>query len=93
MNLSPTKDRVVIKPAPREETTASGIIVKKGALYGHHREGDVIAVGPKVESVRRGDRVVFEDDVERDREHERLPHPFRGLIAVREDEVICVVEG
>lgn len=45
MTLQPLHDRIVIEPAPKEEKTASGIILPDSAQEKPLR-GTVIAVGP-----------------------------------------------
>ena len=44
MNLKPLGDRVLVKPAPKEEKTASGLYISSGAQEKPQR-GEVIAVG------------------------------------------------
>lgn len=44
MNLTPLHDRVIVKPAPGEETTKGGIIIPDSAKEKPQR-GEVIAVG------------------------------------------------
>ncbi len=67
MNIKPLGDRVVIRPASREEMTKSGIVLPDTAKE-KPQEGEVIAVGPgardetgKVQplDVKAGDRVLF----------------------------------
>lgn len=45
MNIKPLADRVVIKPAPAEEMTASGIIIPDSAKE-KPQKGEVVAAGP-----------------------------------------------
>ncbi len=45
MKLKPLGDRVLVKPAPKEEKTASGLYISSGAQEKPQR-GEVIAVGP-----------------------------------------------
>ncbi|MGD9488388.1 MAG: co-chaperone GroES [Calditrichaceae bacterium] len=45
MNLKPLSDRVLVKPLPEEEKTATGIIVPDTAKQKPMR-GEVIAAGP-----------------------------------------------
>ena len=44
MTLKPLGDRVLVKPAPKEEKTASGLYISSGAQEKPQR-GEVIAVG------------------------------------------------
>ena len=43
--LKPIGDRVIVKPAPKEETTKSGIVIPDTAKE-KPQEGIVVAVGP-----------------------------------------------
>jgi len=65
--LKPLGDRVVVKPAPEEETTSGGIVLPDTAKK-KPQEGEVIAVGPgkllengkrAPMSVSKGDTVVY----------------------------------
>ena len=65
--IRPVGDRVVVKPAPKEEVTKSGIVIPDTAKE-KPQEGTVIAVGSgrlldngdrAVIDVREGDRVLF----------------------------------
>jgi chaperonin GroES len=44
MNIQPLSDRVVVKPSPAEEKTASGIIIPDTAKE-KPQEGEIVAVG------------------------------------------------
>lgn len=44
MTLKPLADRVLVKPAPKEEKTASGLYISSGAQEKPQR-GEVVAVG------------------------------------------------
>ena len=44
MNIQPLADRVVVKPSPAEEKTASGIIIPDTAKE-KPQEGEIVAVG------------------------------------------------
>ncbi|GIV58091.1 MAG: 10 kDa chaperonin [Rhodothermaceae bacterium] len=66
VNIKPLGDRVVVKPEPAEEKTASGIYIPDTAKEKPQR-GTVVAVGPgrvengtKIEmSVKEGDTVLY----------------------------------
>jgi len=67
MALKPLDDRVVVKPADSEETTAGGIVLPDNAKEKQQR-GKVLAVGPgklldggerAALSVKVGDEVIF----------------------------------
>jgi chaperonin GroES len=65
--LRPLGDRVVIQPAPHEETTKSGIVIPDTAKE-KPQEGKVLAVGPgrilddgkrEQMDLKRGDKVLY----------------------------------
>lgn len=65
--LRPLGDRVVVKPVPRDEKTASGIILPDTAQE-KPQEGEVVAVGPgriledgkrEAIDVKVGDQTIF----------------------------------
>ena len=67
MTLKPLGDRVLVKPAPKEEKTSSGLYISSGAQEKPQR-GEVIAVGEgKRDSegkripmdVQKGDQVYY----------------------------------
>ena len=66
-NIRPVGDRVVVKPAAKEEITKSGIVIPDTAKE-KPQEGTVVAVGSgrlldngdrAVMDVREGDRILF----------------------------------
>lgn len=67
MTLKPLGDRVLVKPAPKEEKTSSGLYISSGAQE-KPQQGEVIAVGAGkptdkggriVPDVKPGDRVYY----------------------------------
>ena len=62
MNIKPLGDRVLVKPAPAEEKTVSGIIIPDSAKE-KPLKGDVIAVGNGTKDeemvVKEGDKVLY----------------------------------
>ena len=62
VNIRPLADRVLIEPAPAEETTVSGIIIPDTAQEKPQR-GVVVAVGPgkpdEPTTVKVGDTVLY----------------------------------
>ncbi len=67
MNLQPLDDRIVVRPAESEETTASGLVIPDSAKE-KPQQGEVLAVGPGRRSetgelipmdVAKGDTVVY----------------------------------
>ena len=62
MNIKPLADRVLVKPAPAEQKTVSGIIIPDSAKE-KPRQGTVVMVGaPKKDEemeVKKGDVVLY----------------------------------
>jgi len=62
VNVKPLADRVLVKPAEAEQTTASGIIIPDTAKE-KPQKGVVIAVGPgkkdEPTTVKAGDEVLY----------------------------------
>ena len=94
MKLKPLSDRVVIKMAEAEETTASGIILA-GSAKEKPQVAEVLAVGPGgvvdgkevVMQVKPGDKIITSKysgtEVKIDGEE---------LIVVRQGDILAVVE-
>ena len=45
MSIQPLEDRIVVRPAEAEETTASGLVIPESAKE-KPQQGEVLAVGP-----------------------------------------------
>ena len=58
LSLEPLDDYVVIQPSDEETETRAGLIIPASAEAGC-RTGIVTAVGPDVESLEPGDKVLF----------------------------------
>lgn len=96
MNLRPLGDRLIISVGPKEEKTASGLILPDAASKERPEQGEVIAVGPgrfdedgerMPMSVKVGDKVVFKkyspDEVEVD---------GKEFLVISESDVLAVIE-
>jgi co-chaperonin GroES (HSP10) len=59
MKITPLRDIVVVRADPAPEKSKSGLIVKE-EWKSLPPMGEVIAVGPWVEAVKPGDRVIFD---------------------------------
>ncbi|MEK7655207.1 MAG: co-chaperone GroES [Patescibacteria group bacterium] len=68
MTLRPLGDRVIVKPAAKEEMTKAGIILPDTVDKERPEQGEIIAVGPgrlldsgnrATMSVKVGDKIVF----------------------------------
>lgn len=95
MTLKPLGDRVLVKPAPKEEKTATGLLISSGAQEKPQR-GEVIAVGAgKVDEkgeripldVKVGDQVFYGkfggNEIKVDGE---------DLLLLRADDIYAVIE-
>lgn len=59
MNFTPLGDRVLLKVQEVETQTASGIYIPDNASKEKPTQAEVIAIGPDVEHVSVGDKVVY----------------------------------
>lgn len=56
--IEPIKDRLLIKPDTPEQMSAGGIVLPTVATESPYT-GEVIAVGPMVKEVTKGDQVLY----------------------------------
>jgi len=89
VNIHPLSDRVLIEPAPAEETTASGIIIPDTAQEKPQR-GIVVAVGPgkpdEPTTVKVGDAVLYGKYSGTD-----LQVEGRDYMIMRESDILAIV--
>tara|TARA_B100000780_G_scaffold256300_1_gene205380 strand:+ start:9793 stop:10068 length:276 start_codon:yes stop_codon:yes gene_type:complete len=89
VNIRPLSDRVLIEPAPAEETTASGIIIPDTAQEKPQR-GLVVAVGPgkpdEPTTVKVGDSVLYGKYSGSD-----LQVEGRDYMIMRESDILAIV--
>jgi len=94
--IRPVGDRVVVKPAQREEVTRSGIVIPDTAKE-KPQEGTVIAVGSgKISDkgdripleVREGDKVLFA-------KYGGTEFKLEGedLLVLRESDILAIIEN
>ena len=94
--LRPLGDRVIVKPAAKEEMTKAGIILPDTVDKERPEQGEVIAVGPgrvldngqtSAMSLKIGDKIVFKkygpDEVKMGDEE---------LLVISESDVMAVIE-
>ena len=62
MNLQPLEDRLVVRPAEAEETTASGLIIPDTAKE-KPQQGEVLAVGPGKRAESSGELIPIDISV------------------------------
>ena len=95
MNLKPLDDRIVVKPAEAELTTASGLVIPDTAKE-KPQEAKVVAVGPgKVDDngkrvaleLKKGDRILIGKYSGTEVKIDGVEH-----IIIREDDVLAVFE-
>ena len=96
MQLRPLGDRVIVKPAAKEEMTKTGIILPDTADKERPEQGEVIAVGPgrllengsrAQMSLKVGDKIMFKkyspDEVKVD---------GKEVLVIAESDVMAVIE-
>jgi len=70
-NIKPLADYVIVKIDEGEETQVSGIIISK-PIKPIQELAEVLAIGPEVQDIKVGDRVVFKnfhmEEFERDKQ-------------------------
>lgn len=62
MNLQPLEDRIVVRPAAPEQTTASGLVIPDTATE-KPQQGEVIAAGPGKRSDSSGEVIPMDVSV------------------------------
>ena len=87
MTLKPLGDRVLVKPAPKEEKTSTGLYIASAAQEKPQR-GEVLAVGKRIAlDVKVGDQVFYGKfggtEVKVDGEE---------LLLLRADDIYAIVE-
>ena len=89
VNVKPLADRVLVEPAPAEETTASGIIIPDTAKE-KPQKGKVIAVGggkkDEPMTVKEGDTVLYG-------KYSGTEINFEGkdYLIMREDDILAII--
>ena len=89
LNITPLHDRVVVKPAPAETKTASGLIIPDTAKEKPQR-GTVMAIGTgKIDepmTVKVGDTVLYGKYAGTELNHEGV-----DFLIMRESDIIAIV--
>ena len=62
MNLQPLDDRIVVRPAAPEQTTASGLVIPDSATE-KPQQGEVLAAGPGKRSDQTGELIAMDVSV------------------------------
>lgn len=86
MNIQPLADRIVLEQLEQEEKTKSGFILPEGAQE-KPKMAKVLAVGEKVEEVKKGDIVLYKsygpDDVKIDN---------KEYMIAKEEDILAIVK-
>ncbi len=59
MDLEPLFSRIIVKRKEMEDTTKGGIIIPKTSREMQATEGEVVAVGSEVDTIKEGDSVFY----------------------------------
>lgn len=88
--MKPINDRVVVKPAPAEETTKGGIIIPDTAKEKPQR-GEVVSVGPgkdgNLMTVAPGDVVLYGKYA-----GQEISHNGEDYLIMREDDILVILD-
>jgi len=97
MQIQPLGDKVVVKPAAKEEVTKSGIVLPDTADKDRPEQGEVIAVGPgkllengarAAMNVKAGDKILFK---------KYSPDEFKidgeELLVLSESDIIGIIKS
>jgi chaperonin GroES len=84
--LKPLADRLIVKRATQELKTESGIVLPESAKE-KPEQGTVLAVGKKVEEVKKGDTIIFA-------KYGPAEVKYNGeeLLIVKEEDVLAVTD-
>ncbi len=94
-SIKPLSDRVVVKPEPAEEQTASGLYIPDSAKEKPQR-GTVVSVGPgRVENGNKIDMTVKEGDTVLYGKYAgtEITLSNEDLLIMRESDILGIVEG
>lgn len=96
MNLRPLNDRVIVKTAPKEEMTKTGILLPDTIDKERPEQGEVIAIGPgkllengtrAAMGVKIGDKIVFKKYSPDEVKVDGVEH-----LVLAESDIIAVIE-
>ena len=90
MNVKPLSDRIVVKPEPAEEKTASGIILPDTAQE-KPQKGSVIAIGKGTKenpiTVKVGDTVLYSKYGGTELKHEQ-----EDYLIMKESDILAIIK-
>lgn len=87
MIFEPLNDNIIAEPEKAQTATKSGILLTSGTKREQPRTAKVIAVGPKVDRVKVGQRIIFQAFATSD-----LKVGDDEYIAIREEFVIATIK-
>jgi chaperonin GroES len=96
MQLRPLGDRVIVKPAAKEEMTKAGIILPDTVDKERPEQGEIIAVGPgrlldsgtrATMSLKVGDKIVFKKY-----SPDEVKVEDQDYLVISESDVMAVIE-
>lgn len=83
----PINDKIIVKPEDVPEKTPGGLI-QQGITRPKHIEGDILMVGHKVETIKEGDRVLFDSHAAF--QSDEFPE---GAFMIRDIDVLAIIEA
>lgn len=86
MAIKPLRDQVVVQPTTKEEKRKSGIILPDTAEKEKPEQGKVIAFGPKVKDLKKGDLVLFTQYAPNE-----IKVNNKELLVVKEEDILAVI--
>jgi len=87
MKIKPLRKQVVVKPITKEEKTKTGIILPDTAEKEKPEQGRVMAVGPKVKEVKKGDLVLFTQYAPNE-----IKVDGKELLVIKEEDILAIIE-
>ena len=87
MKIRPLRKQVIVKPITKEEKTKTGIILPDTAEKEKPEQGRVMAIGPKVKEVKRGDLVLFTQYAPSE-----IKVDGKELLVIKEEDILAIIE-
>jgi len=88
--IKPLGDRVVVRPLTDQEAgtvSVSGIIIPDSAKKEKPEQGRVMAIGPKVKEVKKGDLVLFTQYAPNE-----IKVDGKELLVIKEEDILAIIE-
>jgi len=87
MKIRPLRKQVIVKPITKEEKTKTGIILPDTAEKEKPEQGRVMAIGPKVKEVKKGDLVLFTQYAPNE-----IKVDGKELLVIKEEDILAIIE-